>query len=206
MKNHDELSVPESGKLTLAIEFSAEGYRLRDQELGLEGVGRDLEEAYRDLLAKRLKVVSALEAAAIPYEAMVRRPAISQGTQLRIWPVLLGTGAIVAGVVFAAFVALNPLLVSGERFFRVAAAAAEKMERPAQLLSTVSEGVHFLADAMEKITPEKRQQLLEDLERIAVSGKPFAEQLRPLFEGISAAPTVRDDKANATPNEPSLDP
>lgn len=217
-KRQQELKIPEPAKLTMTVEPSADGYRLRDQELGLEAVGRDLGEAYRALVNKRSKVVSALDTASIPYEAVAKSVAVSRSTR-PIGPIFLGVGVILTGLALLAYLALSPLLMRTERFLKSAETlvktvtpVAQKVDSllahgfdvsAAQQFRGVTDGVHTLAEAIGKMTPEKRQQLREDLRTLAVEGRPFAEELLPLFEApATAPPAAAQGGASEPPSQP----
>lgn len=106
MTQEGEQKISEPTRLSLTVETSPEGCRLYDQELGVEAAGRNLTEAYKELLKRREKITGALDAAGIPYAAVVRGRPPSRSA-LRTGLIFGGVGTLFVAFLLFSYLALN---------------------------------------------------------------------------------------------------
>lgn len=150
-----------------------------DLALVVAGVRREIEKVIKDYSQSGLELPVAVSSN--PVGAMAANETSSSSSmRLAIICAAILIVFLIGGVAVKS--GINSAIASISSPFSGASALFSRKE----MSHKMSTGVGVVADTLESITPERREELVENLRRIAVSLEPYAAQLRPLI--FPAAP------------------
>lgn len=172
-------------RVLMEVEKRNSIYHIYDPQLDITVRNKDLSTGYAELNEHRAEVLQKLEEAGVPVPDV--RTASSGVSELPRSRSQRLTVALVAGVVVVVLVytlAVAPLLRGIETAYS-GLERLKEMARPDVAPRLASKSVSAFADALENMTPARREEVRKNLRRIARELRPFMVEIAPAVEPLT---------------------
>ena len=172
-------------RVLMEVEKRGAVYNIHDPKFDITLRSKDLSAGYAELNELRAEVQQKLEEAGAPVpniRTTSTKVSKQPGSRTQRTMIALVAGVVVVVLVYA--LAVAPLLRGIETAYS-GYARLKELAKPGVATRLASKSVAAFADALENMTPARREEVMKNLRRIARELRPFMVEIAPAVEPLT---------------------